>query len=352
MYGAGKHRQERLYYKVAVHCDPSMESKPANSELISIVIPALNESESLEELGKALLNVAATHGLQLEIIFVDDGSGDDSWDTIRRLAASDRRIRGIRFRRNFGKAAALAAGFDAALGQVVLQMDADLQDDASEIPRFLAKLAEGLDVVNGWKRVRKDPWHKVWPSRVFNWLVSSLTGLKLHDHNCGFKCFRAGVVKELHLYGELHRFIPVMAHARGYRVAELPVEHYPRRHGQSKYRFHRFVKGFLDLLTVVFLTVFGERPLHLLGGIGLPAFLLGAAGLSYLGVCWVLARFRVHGFGPIGARPLLIYSLACLIIGFQMLSIGFLGELIASQNIRNEPKYTIAELTPPGSADF
>jgi glycosyltransferase involved in cell wall biosynthesis len=324
-----------------------MESKPGKSELISVVLPVLNESESLEELGKTLLSVAARHGLQLEIIFVDDGSSDGSWDKIRRLSASDPRIHGIRFRRNFGKAAALAAGFDAALGQVVLQMDADLQDDPSEIPRFLGKLAEGFDVVNGWKRVRKDPWHKVWPSRVFNWLVSRLTGLKLRDHNCGLKCFRAEVVKELPLYGELHRFIPVMAHARGYRVAELPVEHHPRRYGRSKYRFHRFVKGFLDLLTVVFLTVFGQRPLHLLGGIGLPAFLLGAAGLSYLAVCWVLARFQVHGFGPIGARPLLIYSLGCLIIGFQMLAIGFLAELVASRNIRKEHKYSIAEFTPP-----
>jgi glycosyltransferase involved in cell wall biosynthesis len=324
-----------------------MESKLGKSELISIVVPLLNESESLEELGNALLTVAATHGLYLEVIFVDDGSRDGSWDKIRRLATAEPRIRGIRFRRNFGKAAALAAGFDAALGQVVLQMDADLQDDPAEIPRFLAKLEEGFDVVNGWKRVRKDPWHRVWPSRVFNWLVSCLTGLKLHDHNCGLKCFRAEVVKELPLYGELHRFIPVMAHARGYRVAELPVVHHPRRYGRSKYRFHRFVKGFLDLLSVVFLTVFGERPLHLLGGIGLPAFLLGAAGLSYLAVCWVLARFRVHGFGPIGTRPLLIYSLACLIIGFQMLAIGFLGELVASQNMRNEHKYSIAELTPP-----
>jgi glycosyltransferase involved in cell wall biosynthesis len=323
-----------------------MESKPDKSELISIVLPVLNESESLEELGKALLTVAATHGLDLEVIFVDDGSRDGSWDKIRRLAASDPRIRGIRFRRNFGKAAALAAGFDAALGQVVLQMDADLQDDPSEIPRFLAKLEEGFDVVNGWKQRRRDPWHKVWTSHVFNWLVSHLTGLKLRDHNCGLKCFRAEVVKDLPLHGELHRFIPVMAHTRGYRVAELPVAHHPRRYGQSKYGFHRFVKGFLDLLTVVFLTVFGQRPLHLLGGIGLPAFLLGAAGLSYLAVCWVLARFGVHGFGPIGARPLLTYSLACLIIGFQLLAIGFLGELVAFQNIRNEHKYSIAEITP------
>ena len=325
-----------------------MVSNPGKSELISVVIPVLNESTSLEELGRSLLAVGERHGLQLEVIFVDDGSSDDSWDKIRALAACDPRVRGIRFRRNFGKAAALGAGFHAALGQTVLQMDADLQDDAAELPEFLAKLGEGFDVVNGWKRVRRDPWHKVWPSRVFNWLVSGLTGLKLRDHNCGFKCFRAEVVKQLPLYGELHRFIPVMAHARGYRVAELPVEHHPRRYGRSKYRFHRFIKGFLDLLTVVFLTVFGQRPLHLLGGIGLPAFLLGAAGLTYLGVCWILARFHVHGFGPIGARPLLVYSLACLIIGFQMLSVGFLAELVASQNVRHEPKYTIAECIPPG----
>jgi glycosyltransferase involved in cell wall biosynthesis len=328
-----------------------MESNPSKSELTSIVVPLFNECESLEELGNALLEVAEKDGLHLEVIFVDDGSQDGSWDKIRRLAAADPRFRGIRFRRNFGKAAALAAGFEAALGQVVLQMDADLQDDPAEIPKFLAKLEEGFDVVNGWKRVRKDPWHKVWPSRMFNWLVSRLTGLKLHDHNCGLKCFRAEVVKELRLYGELHRFIPVMAHARGYRVAELAVEHHPRRYGRSKYRFYRFVKGLLDLFTVVFLTVFNQRPLHLLGGIGLPAFLLGAAGLSYLAVCWVLARFRVPGFGPIGTRPLLIYSLACLMIGFQLLAIGFLGELVASQNIRNEHKYSIAELTPPPRAN-
>ncbi len=328
-----------------------MESKPGKSELISVVIPVLNESESIAELGKILLNVASTHRLQIEIIFVDDGSRDGSWDRIRRLAESDPRIRGIRFRRNFGKAAALASGFDAAQGQVVFQMDADLQDDPTEIPRFLSKLAEGFDVVNGWKRVRKDPWHKVWPSHVFNWLVSRMSGLELRDHNCGLKCFRAEVVKELPLYGELHRFIPVMAHARGYRVAELPVEHHPRLHGRSKYHFHRFVKGFLDLLTVIFLTVFGQRPLHLLGGIGLPASCLGALGLSYLAVCWVLARFGVHGFGPIGARPLLLYSLGCLIIGFQMLAIGFLAELVASQNIRKEHKYSIAEFTPPSQGN-
>ena len=224
-----------------------MESQPSHRALISVVLPVLNESESLEELARLLLAVAAAHGLQLEVIFVDDGSRDGSWEKIRRLAIGDPRLRGIRFRRNFGKAAALAAGFEVARGQVVFQMDADLQDDPAEIPQFLAKLEEGFDVVNGWKEHRRDAWHKVWPSRVFNWLVSRVTGLQLRDHNCGFKCFRAAVVKELPLYGELHRFIPVMAHARGYRVAELPVRHHARRFGKSKYGFHRFVKGFLDL---------------------------------------------------------------------------------------------------------
>jgi glycosyltransferase involved in cell wall biosynthesis len=324
-----------------------MESPSPQPALTSVVLPVLNECEGLEELGQALLAVAAAHGLLFEVIFVDDGSRDASWEKICQLARADSRLRGIRFRRNFGKAAALAAGFDAAQGQVVFQMDADLQDDPSEIPKFLAKLEEGFDVVNGWKQQRQDAWHKIWPSRVFNWLVSGVTGLKLRDHNCGLKCFRAAVVKEMPLYGELHRFLPVMAHARGYRVAELPVRHHARRFGKSKYGFDRFVKGFLDLLTVVFLTVFEQRPLHLLGGVGLPAFLLGAAGLSYLAVCWVLARLGVHGFGPIGTRPLLICSLACLIIGFQMLAIGFLGELIAFQNVRNEHKYSIAEFTPP-----
>jgi glycosyltransferase involved in cell wall biosynthesis len=324
-----------------------MESKPSEPKLISIVVPVFNESGSLEELGQALQTVASTHGLRVEVILVDDGSRDGSWEKICQLAARDPRTRGIRFRRNFGKASALDAGFGAALGEFVVQMDADLQDDPAEIPRFLAKLGEGFDVVNGWKQPRKDPWHKLWPSRVFNGLVSRLTGLKLHDHNCGLKCFRAEVVKGLHLYGELHRFIPVMAHARGYLVAELPVEHHPRRYGKSKYGGHRFVKGFLDLLTIVFLTIFGQRPLHLLGGIGLPAFLLGALGLCYLAGRWVLARIGADGFAPVGTGPLLTFSVACLIIGVQMLAIGLHAELLTSQNIRDEKKYSIAEFTPP-----
>jgi glycosyltransferase involved in cell wall biosynthesis len=324
-----------------------MEPRENSTDVISVIIPVLDEVESLERLAQELRAVAEKHRLDIEVLFVDDGSRDGSWEIIQGLAATDRRLRGIRFRRNFGKAAALAAGFEAAAGSTVLQMDADLQDDPIEIPALLVKLREGFDVVNGWKRRRHDPWQKVWSSRVFNWTVSKLSGLRLHDHNCGIKCFRKEVVKQIQLYGELHRFIPVIAHARGYSVTELEVRHRPRLYGHSKYGIQRYVRGFLDLMTVTFLTGFGQRPLHLLGGIGLCAFFLGGLGLGYLAICWLLARFQVEGYGPIGHRPLLTYSLAGVVLGFQMVAIGFLAELMISLNSRNEHSYNIAETTKP-----
>src|SRR5262245_50630426 len=216
--------------------------------MISIVIPLLNEAESLRMLHGELAETARKHGLQLEIIFVDDGSTDGSWATIQSLASADRTVRGIRLRRNFGKAAALSAGARLARGALLCTLDADLQDDPAEIPNFLAELEMGFDVISGWKKRRLDPWHKVWPSRVFNFLVSWTTGVRLHDHNCGMKCYRADVFREIRVYGELHRFIPVLAHARGFRVGELAINHRPRRFGRSKYGVWRFVKGFLDLL--------------------------------------------------------------------------------------------------------
>lgn len=322
-----------------------MQETSGQDQLISIVIPVLDEAESLPQLADEIRSVAETNGLNIEMIFVDDGSRDGSWETICGLSVADGRMGGIRFRRNFGKAAALAAGFEAAAGQIVFQMDADLQDDPAEIPKFLVKLKTGFDVVNGWKKKRHDPWSKVWPSRIFNRMVSRMTGLRLRDHNCGFKCFRAEVVKQMRLYGELHRFIPVIAHADGYRVTEMDVQHRPRRYGRSKYGMRRFFKGFLDLMTVTFLTGFGQRPLHLLGGIGLVAFVLGMLGLSYLAVLWLLTRFDVADFGKIGERPLLIYSVAAVLLGFQMLAIGFLAELIIAMSIRNEHSYNIAERT-------
>jgi glycosyltransferase involved in cell wall biosynthesis len=324
--------------------------------VISVVIPVCNEADSLLPLFAEIAEVARREVLDLEILFVDDGSTDGSWKVIGELAKQDPRVHGIRFRRNFGKAAALSAGFHAARGDVILTLDADLQDDPAEIPRFLAAL-EGpdpteaggngaLDVVSGWKRVRRDPWHKVWPSRVFNAMVSWVTSVRLHDHNCGMKCYRAEVFQEIRLYGELHRFIPVLAAARGYRVGEIAINHRPRKFGRSKYGVRRFIKGFLDLLTVKFLTGFGQRPQHLLGSLGLVSFLLGSLGLVYLGISWIIRLWYPEWSDPLHQRPLLIYCVAALLLGAQMMSIGFLAELITAYQSRDEDAYSIAERTP------
>jgi len=284
------------------------------------------------------------------VIFVDDGSRDRSWDVIRELSAKDARVSGIRFRRNFGKAAALTAGMRAATGEHLMMMDADLQDDPAEIPKFLAELNQGFDVVNGWKQRRLDPWHKVYPSRVFNGMIAWLTGLKLHDHNCGLKLFRESVAREIRIYGELHRFIPVLAHARGFRVTELPVHHRERQFGHSKYGVRRFLRGFLDLLTVKFLTGFGQRPQHMLGAIGLTFLGFGGLGLSYLALLWLLMNIPplvgiapIIAATPIGSRPLLAYSVAATLLGGQSLSLGLLAELIVSNTVREQETFSVAE---------
>ena len=311
--------------------------------MLSMVIPVLNESESLRQLHAEITGVADQEQLEIELVFVDDGSTDDSWRVIEELAEGDPRVRAIRFRRNFGKAAALSAGLDAAGGDIIMSLDADLQDDPAEIPRFLAKLAEGYDVVNGWKQRRLDPWHKVYPSKVFNYMVSKLTGLDLHDHNCGVKCFRSEVADEIELYGELHRFVPVLAHAQGFRVTELSVNHRPRQFGHSKYGVRRFLRGFLDLLTVKFLTGFGQRPQHMLGATGLLFFGIGGLGIGYLTVLWILTNLLHFDFGPIGGRPLLAYSIAFVLLGGQLMSLGFLAELVVANSPRSTRRYSIRE---------
>ena len=306
--------------------------------MTSIVIPIHNEAESLPTL-VAELDQAVARGVagEVEYVLIDDGSRDGSWGVIQRLAQEHRRLRAIRFRRNFGKAAALTAGFQTALGTVVFTLDGDLQDDPAELPRFLEKLNEGFDVVSGWKQTRHDPWHKVYPSRVFNWMVSSLTGCALHDHNCGFKVYRHEVLAEVGIYGELHRFVPVLAHAKGFRVAEIVVRHRARKFGSSNYGFTRFIKGLLDLLTVRFLTRFSQRPLHALGAMGLVLLTLGGLGMLYMAVVWLT------GNGPIGTRPFLMYSASLLMVGTQLVSLGILAELVTSYNIRAEDTYSIAE---------
>jgi len=324
----------------------SLDSSTLSLWPLSVVVPVFNEQDSLVQLIDELQAGVRAFVPSYEIILVDDGSTDESWRVIQDLASSQPTVSGIRFRRNFGKAAALTAGMKVASGQLILMLDADLQDDPAEFPALLEKIQSGFDVVNGWKQHRLDPWHKVYPSKVFNWLVGRMTGLNLHDHNCGLKLFRSEVAQEVKLYGELHRFIPVLAHARGFRVTEMIVNHRPRQHGHSKYGVRRFLRGLLDLITVTFLTGFGRRPQHALGTLGLAFFLLGMLGLAYLSVLWVMMRIGIVTPYPIGSRPLLAYSIAAALLGGQALSLGLLAELIVAYTSRSSDSYSIREQTP------
>lgn len=308
----------------------------------SIVVPVFNEQESLEELASRVAAVAKRENSQFELLLIDDGSTDGSWKVIESLAQQNTHVRGIKFRRNYGKAAALDAGFKASTGTTVITMDADLQDDPNEIPNLLAKLDEGYDVVSGWKKVRHDPWHKVLPSRCFNGMISWLTGVKLHDHNCGLKAYRREVVQELDLYGEMHRFVPVLAKARGFNASEIIIQHQPRKHGQSKYGVERFVKGFLDLMTVYFLTGYGSRPQHLLGTIGLTSFAGGVFGLMVLSGLWVISRLTEMDDVHLHSKAIFYFCIVALLFGAQLVSIGFIAELITAQNRPARKPYSVA----------
>jgi glycosyltransferase involved in cell wall biosynthesis len=289
--------------------------------VISFVVPFLDEQDTLEELHRRI--AAEMAGRPFEVIFVDDGSTDGSVAVVERLLASHPEVRLVQLRGNFGKAAALAAGFDHARGDIVFTLDADLQDDPKEIPRFLQKLDEGYDCISGYKQVRHDPWHKVFPSRVFNWMVRCLTGVPLHDVNCGFKCYRAEVVRNVRLYGELHRFVPILAHLKRFRVAEIVVEHHARRFGASKFGAGRFFRGFMDLLTVWFLLKYDRKPSHFFGRLGGLSFLAGVGVLGYLTVRWLLGE-------AIGGRPLLLLGVLLVLVGVQILATGLLAELIVN----------------------
>ncbi len=305
-------------------------------ESLTILIPVLNEEGNLPELYKRLLGSLTAIGLPFEIVFVDDGSRDNTWTLISDLSKADDRVIGLRHRRNFGKAQALSNGFAIARGDVVVTMDGDLQDDPDEIPKFLAMLDQGFDLVSGWKQRRQDPLGKTAPSRVFNWTVRRTTGVPLHDFNCGFKAYRREVTSSIRLYGELHRFTPVLANAEGFRIGELPVKHHPRKWGSSKYGWSRLTKGFLDLLTVIFLTQYRQRPMHLFGLPGLVSMALGVL----LGL-WLTFE-RVVLDHPIGTRPALLLAVLLVVIGAQFFGLGLLGEFQAHRS--NAP--TIAQRLP------
>jgi glycosyltransferase involved in cell wall biosynthesis len=295
---------------------------------ISVVVPIFNEQDSLAELYARLREVLAALERSYEIIFVDDGSTDGSIPMLHAIQSSDANIVIVELRRNFGKATALQAGFQIAQGDIIITLDGDLQDDPNEIPRFLEMLEEGFDLVSGWKKDRRDPITKTLPSRAWNFITALLTGIPLRDFNCGFKAYRRQVVEKLDLYGELHRYIPVLAHAKGFRVGEIPVRHHPRRHGESKYSFERFRRGAFDLLTVLFLSRFQRRPLHLFGLLGLVFTLVGLVIDSYLTVLWLM------GERPIGDRPLLALGTLLITIGIQVLTFGLMAEMFTAVTYR------------------
>jgi glycosyltransferase involved in cell wall biosynthesis len=295
---------------------------------LSVIIPVLDECGSLPELYGSLTEVLRQVNREYEIIFVDDGSSDGSVQLCRSLVEADPHVTLVELRRNFGKATALQAGFQVAKGAIIITMDADLQDDPVEIPRFLEALDEGVDLVSGWKKNRQDPLTKTLPSKLFNFATSVLTGIKLRDFNCGFKAYRREVIQSLDLYGELHRYIPVLAYASGFRPVEIPVNHHRRSYGKSKYSFERFLRGAFDLLTVLFLGSFKRRPLHLFGLIGIALLSVGFLIDLYLSFLWLT------GIAYIGNRPLLILGTLLIIVGVQVVIFGLLAEMVTAATYR------------------
>lgn len=304
---------------------------------ISVVIPLYNEEESLKELHQQLRTTLGRMNVRYELIFIDDGSTDRSIQVLRDLRRNDKHIRIYRFRRNYGKSAALSVGFEKAQGNIIITMDADLQDDPAEIPSLKRKLEEGYDLVSGWKKVRHDPITKTIPSKFFNFVTSMMTGVRLHDINCGLKAYRKEVVKSVDVHGELHRYVPVLAHWEGFKVGEVVVHHRARKFGKTKFGVGRFWKGFLDLLTVLFTTRYFRRPLHLFGPLGMLSILAGVIVDGVLVIEW----FR--GTTALTNRPLFLVGIMLIIVGIQFFSIGLLGEMI-SKSRRMEEEYSIKEV--------
>jgi glycosyltransferase involved in cell wall biosynthesis len=315
--------------------EPAPPTQPAPA--VTVLVPVLNEAESVTELAARVAAALDELGLTFEIVFVDDGSNDGTARRVREAHERDPRVKLVRLRRNFGKAAALSAGFDCSRGAIVITMDGDLQDDPAEIPRLLTKLeSEELDLVSGWKRQRRDPVAKRLPSKLFNWATRRLAGIDLHDFNSGFKVYRREVLEQIAVYGELHRYIPVLASRRGFTVGEVAVTHHPRRHGVSKYGWDRFYKGLLDLITVLFITRYTRRPLHLFGAVGLTFVAAGFGINLYLAILWL-------GGSTLSNRPLLLLGVLLMLLGIQVLTTGLLGEMITFKNFRRPDSYSVKE---------
>jgi glycosyltransferase involved in cell wall biosynthesis len=303
----------------------------SKDRMISFVIPVKEEEATVAPLYENIEQAMSRNKLpHFEVIFIDDGSNDGSWRRISELSHKyPQRVKSIRFRRNFGKAAALAAGFHFAVGEIIFTMDSDLQDDPNEIPRFLEKLDEGYDLVSGWKQRRNDPISKTLPSRFFNFVTRSVSGVKLHDFNCGYKAYRSEVLRSIKIYGELHRFIPILAYNQGFKIGEIAVEHHSRQHGRSKYGWERYTRGFLDLLTVMATTKYLKKPGHLFGGVGILSGLIGFMILFYL---FILTLMGVR----VGDKPILFLGVMMSIMAVQFISLGLIAELI-NHNLKAQP---------------
>ncbi|MDX1999059.1 MAG: glycosyltransferase family 2 protein [Thermoanaerobaculia bacterium] len=304
---------------------------------VTVLVPVKDEVDSVAELCRRVSGVLEAAGRSFELLFVDDGSRDGTPEKIKQVREADPRVKLVRLRRNFGKAAALSAGFDHCRGRIVITMDGDLQDVPEEIPRFLAALDAGpYDLVSGWKRKRHDPIGKRWPSKLFNWVTRHVASVPLHDFNCGFKAYRREVVDEVAVYGELHRYIPVLASRRGFTVGEIEVEHAPRRHGVSKYGWDRLYKGLLDLITVLFITRYTRRPLHLFGAVGLGFLGAGLGINAYLAVRWWFGEYLSN-------RPLLLLGVLLMLVGIQVLTTGLLGEMLTFKTFQRKDSYSVRE---------
>lgn len=313
---------------------------------ISVVIPLLNEEESLPELHRWIVEVMKKNNFTYEVLFIDDGSRDNSWKVIEELKVKDENVRGMRFQRNYGKSAALHVGFEACRGNVVITMDADLQDSPDEIPALYTMITkEGFDLVSGWKKKRYDPISKTLPTKLFNWATRKMSGIHLHDFNCGLKAYHYQVVKSLEIFGEMHRYIPVMAKKEGFNViGEKVVEHRARKYGKSKFGFERFINGFLDLLTITFISRFGKKPMHFFGTFGLAVFIVGLIMFSILGGNKLIALWNNEYQKNIAEQSIFYIALTCMIIGTQLFLAGFLGELIARNSSRRNDYKISAEI--------
>jgi glycosyltransferase involved in cell wall biosynthesis len=317
-----------------------------SSRDISIVIPAYNEAESLKELSEWISRVMHENGFTWEVIFVDDGSSDGTWEVIESLHAVDERFTGLRFRRNYGKSAALNCGFEIATGEVVITMDADLQDSPEEIPEMVRMItSEKYDLISGWKKKRFDPLSKTIPTKLFNWMTRKLSGIPLHDFNCGLKAYRLEVAKNIEVYGEMHRYIPVIAKWSGFRrIGEKIVKHQARKYGTTKFGMERFINGFLDLLSITFISRFGKKPMHFFGTMGTLVFFVGFVMTGYLGIHKVWVTYRGLRAPLITDNPLFFLALVCMILGTQLFLAGFLAEMIA-RNSSDRNRYQVKQRT-------